>query len=381
MAQLGRSTLLRQLLLDRADVDAVDAVEAIAALQAQEPASPYVALWTRIKGFHPSSLDRAVRDRHVVKATLMRVTVHLVSASDYARFLPALLPMLRDFWRRTQAYRLERAGIDELARAALRFASEPRSMTELRDHLARIEPAVAADELWWRVRRHAPFVHAPTGEAWSYGRRPSMVAARAWLADQALDDGDPIAEQAAVRHLVSRYLAAFGPASAADISRWSGLPVSRLRPALEELGDLVRYRDEAGRILLDLPGRPLPAGDEPAPPRLLPMWDSVLLAHADRRRIISDEHRRLVIARNGDTLPTFLVDGRVAGLWWAESDSGGRSRIVLEPFGRLPHDARAGLEREAENLAALLEQREPTAYARYRRHTRARSAVGSTVRS
>jgi hypothetical protein len=151
------------------------------------------------------------------------------------------------------------------------------------------------------------------------------------------------------------------------MSQWSGLAVARLRPAAERIADLVRYRDDRGRTLIDLPGHDVPDGHTPAPVRFLPMWDSMLLAYADRRRIISDEHRKVVIATNGDTLPTFLVDGRVAGLWWAVRDRAGRTRIELDPFGRLARSSRRELEHEAERLAAFLEPREPEAYRRYQR--------------
>jgi hypothetical protein len=174
-----------------------------------------------------------------------------------------------------------------------------------------------------------------------------------------------------LEHIVRRYLGAFGPATAADLSQWSGLAVGKLRPgiaAVDAAGDLRRFGDERGRELLDLDGAPLPDPDTPAPPRLLPMWDSTVLAFADRTRLISDEDRRVVIARNGDTLPTFTVDGVVAGLWWAEAEAGGRTRVVIEPF-RPPlrrADARA-LEQEGERLAEIVAPLEPTVYARYQR--------------
>ncbi len=170
---------------------------------------------------------------------------------------------------------------------------------------------------------------------------------------------------------------AFGPATAADLAAWSGVAVGRVRPgiaAVEAAGDLRRFSDERGRELLDLEGAPLPDADTPAPPRLLPMWDSTVLAFADRTRLISDEDRRIVIARNGDTLPTFTVDGVVAGLWWAEPAGGGRTRIAIEPF-RPPlrrADAQA-LEQEGERLAAIVAPAEPAVYSRYQRWRPGRS--------
>ena len=166
-----------------------------------------------------------------------------------------------------------------------------------------------------------------------------------------------------------RHLGAFGPATAADVSAWSGAPVARLRPAIAALdadGELWHVRDERGRQLVDLVGAVRPDPDVPAPPRLLPMWDNVLLAHADRTRIIGDAERQVVIARNGDTLPTFLLDGRVAGLWWAVADGPGGTRIELEPFGRLAAPDRRALEDEAARLAAFVAPHEPDVYRRYR---------------
>jgi hypothetical protein len=201
---------------------------------------------------------------------------------------------------------------------------------------------------------------------WSFGRRPRLAHALAWLGA----DGWP-AREVALQRLVRRYLGAFGPATAADVARWSGLAVSSVRvgiAALDGADALRRFSDEGGRELLDLDGAPLPDADTPAPPRLLPMWDSTLLAFADRTRLISDQDRRVVIARNGDTLPTFTVDGVVAGLWWAHAEPGGRTRIAIEPFRPPLHgtDMRA-LEGEAERLAAVVEPLEPKVYARYQR--------------
>jgi len=169
--------------------------------------------------------------------------------------------------------------------------------------------------------------------------------------------------------LVRRYLGAFGPATIADIARWAGMTVAAVRPgveAVDDAGDLRTYRDEAGRVLADLAGAALPDEDVPAPPRLLPMWDSAVLAHDDRTRIISDEDRARIIARNGDTLASLFVDGVVAGRWWAVVD-GARTRIELEPFRRLATPDRIVLEELADRLARFVEPLEPSVYARYRR--------------
>jgi hypothetical protein len=304
----------------------------------------------------------------------MRVTLHAVSAADYARLLPALRPMHHGLRRRGSG-RIDDRVVQSLGRSALAFAAEPRANPALRAHVdaeaSRL--GVDLDEAWWWVRLRHDFVHVPTTKPWSFSRRPSLASATAWLSGLAF-----ASEPRAMEHLVRRYLGAFGPATMADAAAWSGLTVARLRPAfsvIDEAGDLWRARDEQGRTLLDLMDAPRPGPDVDAPPRLLPMWDSLLLAYADRTRVIDDATRSVVIGRNGDTLPTFLVDGRVAGLWWAVAEPGTRCRIELEPFGRLPVRTQRALAAEAERLAAFLEPLEPTVYRRYRT-SRARRLPG-----
>ncbi len=366
--QLNRATLARQLLLERSSISPTDALETVGGLQAQEPASPYVGLWTRLTDFDPATLDLAIRERRAVKATLMRATLHLVTTDDYLHLLPAVLPMLQG---QNARHRAPVPEIEALTRRAIEFSSEPRSMTELREHLAP-EARDNGDAFWWLVKIYAPFVHAPAETSWSYGRRPLLVGAPTWLKEQAFADGS-----AGLDHLVRRYLAAFGPASLADMSQWSGLTIARLRPAVERIPELEQYTDEGGRALVDLPGAPLPDGDEEAPVRLLPMWDSSLLAYAKRDRVLPDAWRKVVIARNGDVLPTFLVDGYVAGLWWIELNAR-RPRMAFESFDKVPTRTMNALEDEGERMLAFLAPREPTAYARYRR-SRARRYVPPTL--
>jgi hypothetical protein len=363
--QLNRATLARQLLLERAKLDVRAATERIGGLQAQEPASPHIGLWTRLAGFEPAELDLALAQRSVVKGTLMRSTLHVVSAADYVHLWPAVVPRLGSSRRQDRLTPPNANRLTALRARAEAFTAEPRGLGELRDHLGDAD-GMAPDEVLWWIRRTVAFTHAPSDVAWSFGRRPRLAHALTWLGA----DGWPTTDEA-LQHLVRRYLGAFGPATAADLSQWSGLAVAALRPGIEALdaaGELRRFSDERGRELLDLEGAPLPDPDTPAPPRLLPMWESTLLAFADRTRLISDTDRSVVIARNGDTLPTFTVDGVVAGLWWAAPEPGGRTRIVIEPF-RLPL-ARAvarKLEREGERLADVVAPLEPGVYTRYQR--------------
>jgi hypothetical protein len=364
--QLNRATLARQLLLERADLDVVAATERIGGLQAQEPASPHIGLWTRLAGFQPADLDRALAERTVVKGTLMRSTLHVVSAADYLRLWPAVVPLMEGIRRQDRVQPPSPERLADLQARAAAFTAEPRGLGELRDHLGASE-GLAPDEVLWWIRRRVAFAHAPSDVAWSFGRRPRVAHALAWLGA----DDWPASTEDALEHLVRRYLGAFGPATAADLSQWSGLAVGKVRRAIaavEASGDLRRFTDERGRELLDLEGAPLPEPGTPAPPRLLPMWDSTILAFADRTRLISDEDRRVVVARNGDTLPTFTVDGVVAGLWWAHPEPGGRTRIVIEPFRPpLRRPDAVALEAEGERLAAVVAPLEPAVYSRYQR--------------
>jgi hypothetical protein len=326
-------------------------------------------MWTRLARFDAADLDAAFQARDVVKASLQRMTLHVATREDYLAFLPAVLPMLRQMTRSLRGTAPDDARRAELLDAAMRFAAVPRSNTEIRDHLAALAPEYMNADAWWWVRRSGPFIHVPTATPWSFSRRSNLIDARVWLDDPPFHD-----EVAGLECLVRRYLEALGPATVADIANWSRLAVVRVRigvDAIDAAGDLRRLSDERGRELLDVDDAPLPDAETPARPRYLPMWDNLLLGHADRTRVISDAHRAQVIRQNGDTLPSFLVDGHVAGLWWAlpdgETDGGARlPRIVREPFEPLPRAVERELDREGERLARFVAPLEPFVYSRYR---------------
>lgn len=359
--------LARQLLLEPSDIDVVDAVKRIGGLQAQEPASPYIGLWARVSRFEAADLSAAIADRRLVKSTLMRATLHIVSASDFRSLWPAIVPMLESQRRQDRLEPPPAVRLAALRERVAAFAAEPRSLAELREHVGDVD-GLPADELVWWLRRRHPLAHAPTDVPWSFGRRPLLADADAWLgAGEWTDQGT------AMERLVRRYLSAFGPASVADIARWAGLAVGRVRPgvdAVDAAGDLRHFRAESGRALVDIDGAPLPSEDASAPPRLLPMWDSTVLAYDDRTRVVSDADRARIVARNGDTLPVFLVDGVVAGRWWAVVE-GDRTRIEFEPFRPLAASARAALEELGDRLARFVEPHEPTVYRRYQRWRKA----------
>jgi Winged helix DNA-binding domain len=353
--RLNRATLGRQLLLGREPLEVVEAVRRVVALQAQEAASPYLALWNRLDGFDPADLDAAFAAHAVVKATLLRITLHAVHAEDYPAFHAAMLPSLRASRlhdRRYTSSGLSTADADQFAPKLLEFTARPRTRLEVEELVAaRLDDPDR--RMWWALRTFAPLWHAPTGGPWSFGPRSSYLTAKA--------KRPPEDWEASVQRLVRRYLEGFGPASVQDVAQFSLLRRPVVRAALDGLADEVEQLEgPGGATLFDLPGAPLPAEDTPAPPRLLPMWDSVLLAYADRSRVIPPDYRRLVTRTNGDVLPTLLVDGYVAGVW--RPVEGG---IEATAFHRLPKAAWTGLAAEAGALSAFLADRDPAVYRRY----------------
>jgi hypothetical protein len=352
---LNRATLGRQLLLERARLDVTDGVRRVVALQAQEPASPYVALWTRLQGFDAADLDRAFASQEVVKGPSIRVTLHAVHADDHPAFHRAILPRLRaaGIDERFRVAGLTTADVDGLIAEVLAHASVPRSNADMEawtdDRLAMLgQPG-----LWGPLRACAPLVHAPAGGPWTFGQRPMYVAPP--NRDLA---GDP---EHALQHLARRYLEGFGPASVVDIAQFTMIQRQRVRAALEALGDeLVRIDGPAREPLYDVAGGVLPDEDTAAPPRLLGMWEETLLAYDDRTRIVPEEYRKVVTRVNGDVLPTLLVDGYVAGVW--RPVEGGIEATAFHP---LEDETWAGLDAEARALRAFLADRDPLTYRRY----------------
>ena len=256
---------------------------------------------------------------------------------------------------RFRATGLSIAEADAVVPQALEFASQPRTNADMEARLTELVGVLPEPRLWWALRTYAPVLHAPTGGPWSFGDRPSYVACR-------LEPFDGEGEQARPL-LVRRYLQAFGPASAADIGAFTLLRMPAVRAALAGLTDEVEtHEGPDGKPRYDVADQPLPPADTPAPPRLMAMWDSVLLAYQDRSRVLPDAYRKLVIRSNGDVLPTLLVDGYVAGVW-RPVDGG----IEVTAFHRLPADAWAGLAGEAAALVAFLADRQPDVYRRYAR--------------
>lgn len=354
--RLNRATLQRQLLLRREPLDVVEGVRRIVALQAQEPASPYLALWNRLADFDAADLDAAYADHAVVKASLMRITLHAVTADDHPAFHHAMVTTLRAARLNDRRFRDTGMTIEEadaLVEGLLEFTGVPRTKAEV-ERWVEEQLGAPAPRAWWALRTYAPLVHASTGGPWSH--RPGA----AYRAAPTLRlEGE---RAASVAYLVRRYLAGFGPATAQDIGQFTMLRQPEIRAALDALGDELVTVEGAASTLHDLAGAAVPDEDTPAPPRLLGMWDSCLLAHADRSRIIPGEFRPHVIRRNGDVLATVLVDGYVAGAWRAVE--GG---IEVAAFARLSDEAWDGIEAEGAALRAFLAGRDPRVYRRYGR--------------
>jgi hypothetical protein len=356
--QLNRATLARQLLLRREPLDVVEGVRRVVALQAQQAASPYVALWNRIEDFDPTALDTAFTDLRVVKATLMRITLHAVHSEDHPFMHTAMQPTLRG--ARLGDSRFTESGLsaaeaEALVPHLLEFMDRPRRNAEIETWIED-RLGVPPKGVWWALRSFAPVLHAPTGGPWSFGPRPSYIASGTPLAT-----GDEEVADEALARLVLCYLEGFGPASAADVAQFALVRRSRVRKALAALSDVVvEVEGPGGIVLFDIPGAPLPHEDAPAPPRLMAMWDSVLLAYADRGRVIPPDYRRLVTRNNGDVLPTLLVDGYVAGVW-RPVDGG----IEATAFHRLSAETWDGLAAEASALVKLVDDRDPRVYRRY----------------
>ena len=330
LRELNRALLERQMLLKRKRLAVQEAVERLCALQAQYSLSPYIALWSRLTGFQREQLTRALEEREVVKSTLFRITLHITSARDYPYFAAAFLPAAQEMTARVTPEQTAK-----LSRKVHAASKKPLTHEQLE--------ALAAEEMGgrWRTRILAPLLHLPPSGTWRFWGTPTLLGMKTWLG---LDLPD---REEGAKRIVERHLAAFGPATQQDLLRFAGVRVGDLRPGLEQL-ELRAFHDERGRTLLDLPRAPLPDGETPAPIRFLPKWDSSILAYAppERTRILPEKFRSTVIRKNGDVLPTVLVDGFVAATWNIDRKRG----LEIEPLRRLTKAERAEIDEEGERL-------------------------------
>jgi hypothetical protein len=334
--ELNRALLARQGLLERATVPLPEALERFGGIQAQYAPSMYVGLWSRLAGFERSALTAALERRTVVQATLMRSTIHLVSAADFWPLAVAVRAVRRERWLRAVPDAPSRAAMAGAARTLRRALERSGTLrrTEIEELLGKQRAQGAG--LW------IDLVRVPPAGTWERRRADVYGLAADWLGPA------DVTPRAATELLVRRYLKAFGPASANDVASFTGIKVGALRPALAGL-ELERFRAADGTVLLDVPGGPMPDPGTPAPPAFLPTWDATLLVHARRTGVLPEEHRpKLFGVKTPASFPSFLVDGAVAGTWRYAN-----GRIELAPFGRLAAAERRALEQEAERLAAF----------------------------
>jgi hypothetical protein len=362
---LNRALLARQLLLDRARMPVLAAVAHLVGLQAQAPTPPYYGLWSRLAGFDPAELGRLLRERQVVRAPLLRGTIHLVTADDCLPLRGLVQPVFDRLLTADPARAAGIAGMDLTALAAAGrelLAERPRTARALGPELAKRWPERDPAVLAWAVQLLLPLLQVPPRGVWGASGPAAWTPVESWLGTPAESRPGAAAESrpgAAAEsrpgaapdrlppeQLVRRYLAGFGPATVADVQQWSGL--AGLGEAVERM-ELRRFRDEPGRELYDLPDAPLPDPDTPAPARFVAPFDNLVLGHADRTRVISDPDRRRVFTVNGIVKGTVLVDGFVAGSWRLDQDRAG-AVLSVEPFRRLPAADRAALAAEGARL-------------------------------
>ena len=333
LRELNRATLARQLLLERKRLSPEKVIEHLVGMQAQWPSAPYVGIWTRTTSFRRGTLERELTKGSVLKANLMRQTLHLVTRRDYGLLRAAFTESGHpDQWPNSIKVA---PSVRALAERAPVTMAEGLELLEREHGLT----GITARRVWHGGRMRAHVLHHHETALW--GARPDGRFV-------AIEEPEPVEPVEARAEMLARYLAAFGPASRKDMDKWSMMRQPAIKAALARL-ELRRFRDERGLELLDVERAPLPDPDTPAPVRFLPKWDNVLLAFADRTRVLPEEYRRTVIGSNGDVAQTFLVDGLVAGIWSVE-----KGRVVLEPLARLSRSVRREVEDEAERLEAFV---------------------------
>jgi hypothetical protein len=339
--ELNRAVLARQLLLERSRLSVPKALERIGGIQAQYAPSMYVGLWSRLDGFERASLTRALERRAVVQGTLLRATIHLVTPAQWWTWSAATRERRRETWLRSRpgvATAREMAAIAR--RVGERLAEGPIERRELQEMVGKGPQGISAINSWLDL------VRIPPSGTWERRRADLFADAHEWIGP----DSQPAegAKGGATVELARAYLRAFGPATAAELADWAGLAIGTVKRALASL-ELRSFRAEDGAELIDLPRLPIPDPETVAPPRLLPVWDATLLAHARRGQILPEHHRSKVFStKTPQSVPIFLVDGQVAGIWRYE-----KGRVKLEPFGRLASSSRRALNEEGERLAAF----------------------------
>lgn len=337
---LNRALLARQYLLTPSNQSVERVLEAVGGLQTQYAPSGYIGLWSRMQGFERAQLTRALESRRVIQGTLMRATIHMVSAADYWPMAAAVRAARREWWLRAARSQIKSVDPDEIA-GAIRdeLANGPLRRKELS---ARLQ-ARGYDGPQSGINILADIVRVPPSGTWEQRRADLYGLAADWLPPPRR-----LTERDGVELLIRRYLGGFGPAALADVANWMGLNIGAVREVAAAV-ELRSFRDEGGRILVDLPEAPLPDPDTPVPARFLPVWDATLLVHARRTQILPEDFRsRVFNTRTPHSVNTFLLDGQVAGIWRHEEGA-----ISLDPFRTLTRAERAAVDDAAPRLEAF----------------------------
>jgi hypothetical protein len=346
---LNRALLERQLLLRRVPAGAEDTIERLVGMQAQVPTDPYVGLWSRLEGFRPAELEELVRQRKAVRGPLMRTTLHLTTARDFLALRPVIQPVLERGFMTGSPFgrRLADMEVDEVLEYGRRLVEErPRTTAELGKLLHERWPDRDAASLSYAVRYLVPVIQVPPRGLWETSSQAAWTTVESWL-------GRPLSADPSPETVVLRYLAAFGPASVMDVQAWSWL--TRLGSVVEGLRPRLRtFRNEAGKELFDLPDAPRPDPETPAPVRYLPQFDNLVLSHADRSRVVRDDHRRRLLSDANQTFGSVLVDGFVAATWRLSRAKGSASTLQVTPLEPLAKAAATSVAAEGVRLLTLL---------------------------
>ena len=351
---LNRAFLARQFLLERAPLTVDAAVAHLVGLQAQNPLDPYIGLWSRLEGFRVDDLADALLERRVVRATsMMRTTIHLMTADDWLALRPVLQVVSERGFATGSPFgrQLKGLDIDEVVRTGRALLDErPRPASELRTLLGERWHDRDAASLAHAVRYLVPLVQTTPRGVWGRSGLPVLATAESWLGRSVGTATDP-------SDLVLRYLAAFGPATVMDVQSWSWL--TRLGPVVERLRPRLRtFLDESGKELFDVPDGPLPHEDTPAPPRFLPVYDNLLLSHRDRSRMLGEPAGDWLVARSQfDAIfggGSVLVDGFVTAGWRLTRDGKrGPATLAILPARRMTPADRIAVEQEGHRLLAF----------------------------
>ena len=339
---LNRALLARQLLLGRVEKPVGETIEHLLGLQGQATLPPYYGLWSRLDGFDPLELGRMLIDREVVRLSLMRGTVHLVTVRDALRLRPLVQPVVERAHNGAFGRRMGSADPTRLEQAVRELLTDELLTARELGRLL-VERGIGNDveAIGNAARVYVPLVQVPPRGVWGAAGQAKYLPLVTWT-------GETLETEPSIDDLVLRYLRSFGPASVLDLQKWSGL--TKLKATFERLRPrLATLRDEDGRELFDLPEAPRPDPETPAPVRLLGEYDNVLLGHADRRRIIPEDFPWAAMLAPGRFVNNLLVDGTLRATWWVERDADGAT-LAIRPFRRLSRVERADVTAEAERM-------------------------------